>query len=144
MTFDDGGLLYGVDNDGPTNLGWRKEEVLQIKSGANYGFPYEGTFGSFSIRDDNPIWIVNTVGSAGVQWAGNVGLGPGLLMGSCGRLELLSLSEYGDAQLVQSRSDLHMLLATRGCVTAIEAGPQQSIVIGVFGANVLQVLTVMK
>ena len=43
LEFDDAGPLWGVDNDGPTWRGFRAEEVVQIKEGANYGHPYEGT-----------------------------------------------------------------------------------------------------
>ncbi len=55
LTFDSRGRLYGVDNDGPTQRSSRMEEVLQLKPGAYYGYPYEGTFEPDSQRTDGPI-----------------------------------------------------------------------------------------
>ena len=93
LTFDDRGLLYGVDNDGQTLGGWRREEVLQIKQGANYGYPQEGSFGPHQIRDDEPIWFIDGIGAAGISWAERIGLGPGSLIGTTNQLHYLELTD---------------------------------------------------
>ncbi|MEZ0241257.1 MAG: sorbosone dehydrogenase family protein, partial [Chloroflexota bacterium] len=64
VAFDDQGRMWAIDNDGPTIAGWRGEELLQIKQGRNYGFPYEGTFGPRSVRDDAALWISRHKGNA--------------------------------------------------------------------------------
>jgi hypothetical protein len=65
-----------VDNDGETVSGWRAEEVLHIRPGHNYGYPYEGSFGPHEARNDFAIWHAEGVGSAGLMWTGDVGLEP--------------------------------------------------------------------
>jgi len=96
VAFDDQGRMWGVDNDGPTMAGWRAEEVLQIKPGRNYGFPFDATYGPWTVRDDGPAWVSRHKASAGVAWAGSVGLGAGLLVGNAGTLSLISQGEILD------------------------------------------------
>jgi hypothetical protein len=96
VAFDDQGRMWAVDNDGPTMSGWRAEEVLQIKPGRNYGFPFDATYGPWTVRDDGPAWVSRHKASAGVAWAGSVGLGPGLLVGNAGTLSLISQGEVLD------------------------------------------------
>ena len=121
LTFDDRGGLWGVDNDGDTVGGWRAEEVLNIAPGRNYGYPFEGSFGQHEVRDDEAVWFAEGAGTAGVLWAGDVGLDPGLLIGSCGRLDGLRLSDHDGGWGVQMPSDYRRLLSIRGCVTDIES-----------------------
>ena len=137
LTFDDQGLLFGVDNDGLTRSGWRWEEVLQIKQGANYGYPYEGTFGPHEIRDDSPIWIIDSLGSAGIQWAENLGLGPGLVVGSCNRIRYLAMADNTKGRFLETREDSTVLATIPGCVTIIETGPGQQMIVGIFDTNSL-------
>ncbi|MGI8520808.1 MAG: PQQ-dependent sugar dehydrogenase [Actinomycetota bacterium] len=120
LTFDDRGGLWGVDNDGETIGGWRAEEVLNIQPGHNYGYPYEGSFGRHEIRDDDAVWFAEGAGSAGILWATHVGLGPGLLIGSCGRLDSLGLTDHEGRWGVQVPTDYRQLLPIQGCVTDIE------------------------
>jgi hypothetical protein len=97
LTFDEDGRLYGTDNDGPTNAGYRAEEVLQLERGRDYGYPDEGTTSRLGDRTRGPLWILDAVGSAGIEWAPRIGLRPGLIIGSLERLSYLGLetSEEG-------------------------------------------------
>lgn len=125
LAFDERGNLFGSENDGPGGRDWKLEEVLHIKQGAHYGFPYEGTFGSREIRTEPPLWVENTVGSAGLEWAGAVGLAPGLLLGSEKRVALLNLASDEAGFYVRSKNDLTTLLSfSSGNVTVLEAAPQ--------------------
>jgi hypothetical protein len=83
ITFDGAGRMWAVDNDGPTPNGFRFEEVLRIQQHHDYGYPVSGTFLGPRERDDGATWISDTVGTAGIGWAGDVGLDPGLLIGDC-------------------------------------------------------------
>jgi hypothetical protein len=135
LAFDDRGLLWAVDNDGITRNGWRQEEVLQIKQGANYGYPFEGTYGRHEVRDDGPIWIVNGVGAAGIDWIGNSGSRSGLLVGTCGQLHFFAMTEYRDERLLASRDDSSVLAQIPGCPTIIETRLDRDVLVGVFDTN---------
>ena len=74
LTFDERGGLYGVDNNGPTLNGWREEELLRVRRGANYGYPFNGSFAPYTVRTDPPLYAVPAAGSGGVEWGGNLGL----------------------------------------------------------------------
>lgn len=137
ITFDDQGLLWGVDNDGETMGGWHREEVLQIKHGANYGYPYEGTFGPHQIRNDDPIWLMDGYGSAGIEWAGNLGLRLGLIIGMCTDIRYLAMVDYGNGRFLENRDDSTLLAKMAGCVTIVEPGPEQKLMVGVFDTNQL-------
>jgi hypothetical protein len=71
-------------------------------------------------------------GSAAIEWGGRVGLSPGLLIGSCGALSWVRLTGHGTERFVGSPGDVSLLLEVPGCVTAIEPGPNQTVVLGVF------------
>lgn len=131
LTFDERGNLYGVDNNGPTINGWRDEELLRIRPGANYGYPFDGSFGPYSVRTDPPLFVLPAAGSAGVEWAGNVGLGPGLLVGSCGPITHVGLRATGTA-VVEEPSDLREVLNLPACVSAIEPGPDGTTIAGLY------------
>jgi hypothetical protein len=132
LTLDDRGRLYGVDNDGPTVHGQKREEVLWLRQGADFGYPYEGTFGSHRRRTDEPVWILDSKGSAGIEWGPNLGLAPGLVIGSCGKLERLSLTRFGGEELVAEGGDASVLLEVPGCITAVEPGPEGTTFLTVF------------
>jgi sugar lactone lactonase YvrE len=132
LALDGRGRLYGVDNDGPTVGGERREEVLWLRAGADFGYPYAGTFGAHQRRTDGPLWILDSNGSAGIEWAPNLGLSPGLVVGSCGKLERISLTKFGDQELVALESDVTQVLEIPGCVTAVEPGPDRTTFLTVF------------
>lgn len=121
LTFDARGGLWGVDNDGETPNGWRSEEILNIRRGSDYGYPYEGSFGHLTVRDDFAVWFAEGFGSAGVLWAGDVGLGPGLLIGSFGRIDGLRLTDMDTGWAVTSRSPYSELIQVPGFVSHLEA-----------------------
>lgn len=124
LTFDDTGRIWGVDNDGYTQGGWLWEEILQVKPGHHYGYPQDGTFGPATVRDDPAAWTSQTAGSAGIAWAGDVGMGSGLLIGDCGHITLLTPDptwqwERWEEGLIP-RSQRSVYDGVGGCVTSIE------------------------
>lgn len=85
IEFDASGRLWGVDNDGPTDRGYRAEEVLQIKEGADYGYPFEGTYGNYMVRTDAPIYTYSghdVEGTAGIELAEKLGIESGVFIGA--------------------------------------------------------------
>jgi hypothetical protein len=142
LAFDDQGNLWGVDNDGETPAGWRAEEVLHIRPGRNYGYPYEGSFGQFKVRDDFAVWHAQGTGTAGILWANELGLGPGLLIGSCGWLDGLRLTEMEGDWVVSGRSEYARLLQVPGCVSDLEPLGEDRVLASVVGADSLYVLAV--
>lgn len=119
LALADDGRLYGVDNDGDTRTGWRREEVLEIQDGANYGYPFDGTFGPYTHRTTPPLWLLDTAGSAGVEWLVRDGR-PTLVVGSCDDVYAVELDEAGGAVTVRNRAAVQHLLSLPGCVTAVE------------------------
>ena len=85
IEFDASGRLWGVDNDGPTDRGYRAEEVLQIKEGADYGYPFEGTYGNHMVRTDAPVYTYSghdVEGTAGIELAEKLGIESGIFIGA--------------------------------------------------------------
>ena len=119
LAFDDAGRLYGVDNDGSTAGGWRREEVLQIRRGDDFGYPDDGTFAPYTRRTAPPLWVLETAGSAGVEWM-QPGGAPELVIGSCSDVYSLDLAGEGSAAVVRDRQPVEHLLSVSGCVTGIE------------------------
>jgi hypothetical protein len=136
LTFDSQGGLWGVDNDGPAGNGWRLEEVLQIKEARRYGFPQDGTFGPWTDRDDGPVWVLDNTGTAGILWAEEAGMPPGVFVGDCGSLKHLALFELDDRwstkDPVTEGQTLTDLLEIQGCVTDLAAVGPRTIVAAVF------------
>ena len=131
LTFDPRGRLYGADNDGKTRAGWRREEVLEIHDGAYYGYPAEGTFAPY-VRPRAPgLWVLDTVGSAGVEWVRWDGR-PTLVVGSCDDVEAVELHEVDGAVAVTDRADVRHVLAVAGCVTVVEQLPGQRLLLGIY------------
>jgi len=137
VTFDEQGNMFGVENDGPSARGWKFEEVLQIKRGANYGFPWEGTFDDAGVRTDPPLWILPTVGSSGIEWAGKVGLCPGLLLGSERTIFHVALSQDDQGYHVRGKTDVTTLMTlSSGNVTTLTAGPRAGqVMAGVYSTS---------
>ena len=135
LTFDGEGRLFGVDNDGPTQRGWRFEEVLHIKLGADYGHPFEGTFDPIKKRTDDPIWVADSKGSAGIQWAPNAGFDPGLIVGGVNKLVYLKFAENENAEDVFSSSRIRstQLLEVSGFVTGVAAASDRRLLVAAFG-----------
>jgi hypothetical protein len=142
LAFDERGGLWGVDNDGETPNGWRAEEVLHIRPGADYGFPYDGSFGPQDVRNDLAVWFAEGVGTAGVLWSGDVGLGPGLLIGSCGHLDGLRLTDYQGEWRVDSGADYARLLSLPGCVTDIKPMGEGRVILSLLQTDALYILEV--
>lgn len=137
IAFDDRGDLWGVDNDGPARSGWRAEEVLHIEPGTHYGFPEDGTYGPWSVREAGPVWTLDVVGSAGFAWADEAGLGPGILTGSCGRIDHLELVDvagrYGVVNTEGAKPRIEEVATADGCVTDIVGVAPGAVLATVFG-----------
>ena len=119
LAFDAEGRLYGVDNDGETSAGWRREEVLEIRKGAHYGHPFDGTFAPHTRRTAPPLWILDTAGSAGVEWLRANGKST-LVVGSCSDVYAVEFDETRGSVTVTTESAVRHLLSVPGCVTAVE------------------------
>jgi len=133
--FDPDGRMWAVDNNGPTLGGWLTEEVLQVKQSADYGYPYDGTYGTWTRRTDGPLWTSPHVGSAGLAWSDDVGLGPGLLSGSCGYLALFSLEErpiWPEDNGRWTQTDL--LSRVPGCITSVVPISAHELLATVYGS----------
>ena len=144
LTFDDQGDLWGVDNDGETPSGWRAEEILHIREGRNYGYPLEGSFGQLKVRDDFAVWLAQGTGSAGIMWSDEIGLGPGLLIGSCGWVDGLRLTDMNGEWAVSDRYQYARLLQLPGCVSDLEPLGGTRVIASVVGADSLSVLAVER
>ena len=131
LAFDDDGRLYGVDNDGETRTGWRREEVLEIQRGGNYGYPFDGTFAPYTRRTALPLWVLETVGSGGVEWLRLDG-SPTLVVGSCARVDAVRLAEADGAVTVNERDAVRQLLTVPGCVTAVERLTAARVLVSLF------------
>jgi hypothetical protein len=130
--------MWGVDNDGNAQDGYRFEEVLQIKAGDDYGYPLEGTYGPKHVRNDGPLWISQTAGTAATVWGPDVGRPPGLIIGGCG--VLTALTAVPDLVLGSWEHDLdngsQVTIAEEipGCMTGAEPVGGHSLLAGVFGS----------
>jgi hypothetical protein len=122
LAFGSDGDLYVVDNDGPTQRGFRHDEVIHVEPGADYGFPEQGSFAPAESRSGWPIWLLSSIlGTAGTEWGENVGLGPGLVFGSYGGLHYLAFSEDEGGYYVASPASLTLLLSPQAYVTGLQA-----------------------
>jgi len=136
VAFDSQGLMWAVDNDGPAIDGWRAEEVIQIKQGRDYGFPFEGTFGAQPKRDDFAVWISRHKGNAGVVTADRVGMGTGLLAGAEGALSLIGQGDVEDLwTTAYSEYAEQDLLDVPGTITSIQAVSPDELVASVYGGG---------
>jgi hypothetical protein len=134
LEFDDRGDLYGVDNDGPTVRGWRREAVLQIGRGDNYGYPSTGPLDESIRAAVPPIWFLDDIGSAGLTPRDRFGLSPGLLIGTCGSVWSIRFGARAADPIVR-RPPHRLVELIPGCVTAIELGPGQTALVGVFAGG---------
>jgi hypothetical protein len=130
LAFDEGGALWGVDNDGRGRGIWRFEELTRIEQGLDYGFPDEGTIGPYERRTGFPVWILPGSGSSGILVRDGT-----VISGACGDITRLRLdTRSGDADLEQ--------VDNRGCVTAIERLPDGRLLLGtVLGGQPIRIVT---
>lgn len=137
LAFDDRGGLWGVDNDGPARNGWRTEELLRLDAGTDHGFPDDGTFGPWSRRTSGPSWTFDAIGSAGLAWAGDAALPPGIFTGSCGRIDYLALPDragrFGVTNDEGQKPEVQEVAAVDGCVSSIAGVVPGTLVLSVFG-----------
>ena len=136
LTFDGDGNLFGADNDGPTLRGWRREEVVWIQRGEHFGYPTEGTFPPYQIRDSAPLWVLDIVAPSGITWAGPTAFGDGLFVGAQGTLVFVPLArEPGSGRPYVSAQyplGVREVIAGTGWVTALDTTPGGRLVAGTF------------
>jgi len=118
LAFGPDGRMFGVDNDGPTVSGWRHEELLELMQGGQYGYPAEGTFGPFSVPRDPPIYVLSSIGDAGIAWFKD-----GLVIGGCRSLQWIPLIRQGGSYEVEEARFVRQLADIPGCVTSIVPTP---------------------
>jgi sugar lactone lactonase YvrE len=123
LAFDDRGRLFGADNDGYTQSSWRREEVLEIRRGANYGYPRDGTYAPQPVPRELPLWVLDAVGAGGVSWVRRDDTTGTLYIGSGAHLDALRLTERDGGVLVGGRTDLTRLLDLPGFVTSVQPIP---------------------
>lgn len=119
LSFDEDGVLWGVDNDGRGRGPWRFEELVRIEEDLDFGFPDDGTTGPYTRRTGFATWILPSgFGSGGLHVSDGT-----VISGGCGSVTRLRLEpDGGDADL---RTIDH-----RGCVTAVERLPDGRLVLG--------------
>jgi hypothetical protein len=105
IAFGSDGRLYGTDNDGPTQVGFRGEEVDHIAQGDDFGYPKEGSSGPFTVRTRTPLWILDDVASAGIAWVDRDFPGPGLAIGSLNGLWYVPLNVEGASPRVVGKPE---------------------------------------
>ena len=144
MTFDPKGQLFGADNDEPTpsqsptrgldQVPLRREEMLWIKQGAHFGWPRDGSFGPFTIRDTGPLWIFDTDlnGVAGIEWAEAVGLPPGVIIGGLGKMVYVPIEDDGASYFVENLPRT-ILGHVPGFISQVVARPDGTVFATVFG-----------
>ncbi len=129
LTFSPDGRLFGVDNDGQTLRSWREEELIELKRGANYGYPFDGSFGPYRARTAFPIFALEPGGHAGIAWVGD-----GVVTGSCGRLDRVPfINRHGELE-VRNRVDIDVLARPNGCVTSV-VPVDGGLLVAAFGAS---------
>jgi Glucose / Sorbosone dehydrogenase len=135
LAFDTAGDLYGVENDGPTARGYEHEGILDIRHGADFGFPAGGTFDPGSAKN-RPFYLLDDdKGSAGLEWAPNAGLDPGLLVGSLGRVEYVTFSRDAQGAFINTDVAREVVLdGLQGFVPVVRATSDGKLLVGVFGA----------
>ena len=135
LAFDRAGHLYGVENDGPSARGYEHEGILDIRQGADFGFPSGGTFDPGATKD-RPFYLLDDdKGSAGLEWAGNAGLEPGLLVVSLGRVEYVQFSRDEEGAFINTDVARRVVLdGLQGFVPVVRATPDGELLVGVFGA----------
>jgi len=94
--------------------------VLEIPRGGYYGYPFDGTFAPNTRRTAFPLWILETVGSAGVG-VDSLEQDSDPVVGSCGNVDALTLAEADGTVTVDGQASVRRILSgLPGYVTAIE------------------------
>ena len=149
LEFDTKGRLWGVDNDGPTYRGYRAEEILQIKQGANYGYPFEGTFDNHQVRTDGPVWAFqghDLEGSAGIELTETLGLPTGLLIGAR-TLTHFRYAEDDSGLFAHGEFDFQgheAVFVRQGYFTIVEASENRLLYVGVTGLSLQSNLYILE
>lgn len=135
IIFNHNGELFGIDNDGPTVRGGRLEEVMHLRQGDDFGYPELGSVDPG--RKSLAFWYADQITAAsGLEWAERVGLGPGLVIGSFGRLDYIALSEDESGYYVHGPESLRLLAGVEGFLTGLQATPDGRLIGTLYGSVV--------
>lgn len=141
IAIDPMGVPWGVDNDGGAVTGMRREEVLRIVDGANFGFPYDGSNPPFTVRTEAPAYTrdATVVGSGGTEFI-QLGGREGLVMGSLGGLYFLQLAPIHGAYRVPEAVRPELVIGSLAWPVAIERVGPNALVYAEYGANRIHLL----
>jgi len=135
VAVDADGRMYGVDNGGVTQRGYRGEEVTWLRFGLDHGFPTYGTFSRDRDPATSPLTLLPNGGSAGIAWAPDIGLGPGLLVGGLGTIIEIPLQVDATGPFVPVEHPIRTLLSgINGFVPSLEPTGDGRLLCAVFGA----------
>lgn len=143
ITLDPTGVVWGVDNDGGSLRGHRREEVLRIVDGANFGFPFEGSSPPFTVRTDPATYTRNhdVKGSGGTEWIQGVGQDQGLLLGALGGVSFLRLEFIDGVFRVPEQTHPIKIVGSWGWPVAIEKIGTNAALYAEYGPNTISLLT---
>src|SRR5690606_25073474 len=86
---------------------------------------------------DGTLWYMEEIAAAsGIEWAERAGLGPGLIVGSFGRIDYVGFSRDEAGYFVRGPGSLMHLMDVDGFVTAMEATDGGVLVATVYGSVV--------
>jgi hypothetical protein len=105
------GTIIGVDNDGLVLNGWRGEELTLIEESGDHGFPVDRSVGPYERRTAFPLYLLDGAGYAGIAWSGD-----GVLIGYCGGVEHVALT---NDLTVADRFAIDRINQVNGCVSSI-------------------------
>jgi len=143
IAFDPEGTLWGSDNDGEALGGVRREELLRIRSGADFGYPYDGSAPPFRSRTDAAAFTFGPeiLGSGGAEWVVGVEGEQGLLLGSGGRVSFMRMADIDGAFKLESADDYRAAIKAAGWITVIESVGDRAAVFTEYGPNTLNLLS---
>jgi hypothetical protein len=128
LTFGDAGEMLGADNGGEAGRGRKLEELLEIAPGSDFGFPDLGTF---SEERDEPIAVLQGIGTSAIEWAPAAGLGLGVLVGDIDSVDYIPLKRDAEGMYSPDAAQ-RRLFETDGFVTILETLADERLLIGVF------------
>ncbi len=140
---DDRGSLWGADNDGFALGSWRRDELLRIADGDDYGFPIDGTAPPFSQRTTAGVWALtgDAGGPSGLEVVEGPSGRPGVMLAMAGRIGYVDL-ELVDGVYTTMREPVYQVIATlSGYPSAIAAFGGDAVVVADYATGSLSMLS---
>jgi hypothetical protein len=129
LAFGPNGIIFAVDNDGPTIRGAYPESLLAIKGGEDFGYPFGGAW--VDQTKTAPLSQLNVHGTSAVHFIESGPGSPGLLLGGPDRLTYVPFDTDGTDFFVPFVEPVVDVLNVSGYVTSIDGLPDGRIVITV-------------